>query len=157
VSNREKLSFSERDKRRRNRQRGEGAGAGSEAAQRRARQSHAMYRRKVEERLFGKKGDRPRLRLAERLREAHGTEAFHRTFREYLKAHGLPDDVPLLLLLLDLPDEEDVLTVLEGIQGMLDSLSPEQRSLLRRRLKNLEMSTEYDVVAEATVTLLERL
>jgi hypothetical protein len=161
VSNREKLSFSERDKRRRNsRQRGhggDGSGARSEGAQRRARHAQAMYRRKVEERLFGKKGDRGRLRLADRLREAHGTPGFHRTFREYLNSYGLPDDVALLMLLLDLDDERDVVTVLQGIEGMLDSLPVEQRSLLRKRLQNLEMSTEFDRVADATVALLERL
>jgi hypothetical protein len=116
-----------------------------------------MFRRKVEEKLFGKKGDRARLRLADRLREAHGTPHFERTYREYLKSYGLPDDLALLLLLLDLNHEQDVVRVLEGIRAGLDAISVEEKSLLRIRLRNLEMSTEHDRVAEATADLLARL
>jgi len=123
----------------------------------RPRGSAAMFRRKVEEKLFGKKGDRARLRLVDRLREAHGTPNFERTYREYLKSYGLPDDLPLLLLLLDLHHEEDVVRVLEGIEAGLPEFSVDEKSLLRIRLRNLEMSTQHDGVADATTQLLARL
>ena len=116
-----------------------------------------MFRRKVEEKLFGKKGDRARLRLTDRLRESHGTPNFERTYREYLKSYGLPDDLALLLMLLDLHHEEDVVRVLEGIEAGLPEISVDEKSLLRIRLRNLEMSTEHDGVADATAELLTRL
>ncbi len=116
-----------------------------------------MYRRKMEEKLFGKKSDRARLRLAERLRAAHGTPGFGRTFREYVKAHGVPADLTLLMMLLDLEQEREVVQVLDGIEATLESLSTDEKSLLRKRLRNLEMSTEFDGVADATADLLERI
>jgi hypothetical protein len=123
----------------------------------RPRGSAAMFRRKVEEKLFGKKGDRARLRLIDRLRESHGTPNFERTYREYLKGYGLPDDLALLLMLLDLEHEQDVIAVLGGIEAGLGEISVEEKSLLRIRLRNLEMSTEHDRVADATAQLLTRL
>ena len=47
--------------------------------------------------------------------------------------------------------------VIEGIEEQLESFSVEQKSLLRKRLRNLEMSTEFDGVADASTELLERL
>jgi hypothetical protein len=135
--------------RRRRRRRGSNGG--------RPRGSPAMFRRKVEEKLFGRKGDRARLRMVDRLRESHGTPNFERTYREYLKSYGLPDELPLLLLLLDLNHEQEVIRVLEGIEAGLPEISVDEKSLLRIRLRNLEMSTEHDGVAEATVQLLNRL
>jgi hypothetical protein len=142
---------------RRRRRRGGGQASGGDGGGQRRRNANAMYRRKMEEKLFGKKGDRARLRLVERLRESHGTPGFHRTFREYIKAHGLPEEVPLLVLLLDLEDERDVVKVLEGIDAVIESSSSDDRSLIRSRLRNLEMSTDSDSVADATASLLERL
>lgn len=134
-----------------------GGDHGLTARQQRARHQAARYRRKVEERLFGKKADRGRLRLEERLREADGQDNLLRSFREYVKAFGMPADVGLLLRLLDLETERDVLQVTDEIDRVADALSPEQKSLLRSRLRNLEMSTQSDSVADAAATLIERL
>jgi hypothetical protein len=136
---------------------GNGNGAGLSPREQRARHQAARYRRKVEERLFGKKADRGRLRLEERLREADGQDNLLRSFREYVKAYGMPADVALLLRLLDLETERDVLQVTGEIDRVADGLSPDQKSLLRSRLRNLEMSTSFDSVADAAATLLERL
>ena len=143
-----------RDERKRN---GNGGDHGLTARQQRARHQAARYRRKVEERLFGKKADRGRLRLEERLREADGQDSLLRSFREYVKAFGMPADVGLLLRLLDLETERDVLQVTDEIDRVADGLSADQKSLLRSRLRNLEMSTSSDSVANAAATLLERL
>ena len=138
-----------------------GANGGGDAAmharQARARHQAARYRRKVEERLFGKKADRGRLRLEERLREAADHDNLLRSFREYVKAHGMPSDVGLLVRLLDLQTERDVLQVTDEIDRVADALSLEQKSLLKSRLRNLEMSTQSDSIANAAATLLERL
>ncbi len=133
------------------------AGGGRDAKQQRARHTAARYRRKVEERLFGKKADRGRLRLEERLREAEGPDNLLRTFREYAKVYGMPADVGLLVRLLDLEPARDILQVTDEIDRVAESLSSEQKSLLRSRLRNLEMATSHDSVADAAAGLLERL
>ena len=148
--------MSDRERERRNGN-GGGNGAGHDPRQARARHQAARYRRKVEERLFGKKADRGRLRLEERLREADGPENLLRSFREYVKAYGMPADVGLLVRLLDLEPERDVLQVTDEIDRVAPSLSAEQKSLLRSRLRNLEMATSFDAVADAAAGLIERL
>ncbi len=161
MSEREKTAPGVADRRPRDQRRGANGnghnGAGHEARQQRARHQAARYRRKVEERLFGKKADRGRLRLEERLREADGPENLLRSFREYVKAYGMPADVGLLVRLLDLEPERDVLQVTGEIDRLAPSLSAEQKSLLRSRLRNLEMATSFDAVADAAAGLIERL
>jgi len=156
------MSNSEGAKRRRSRRRGgggNGKGQPKDGAAARTARRTAMYRRKIDEQLFGKKSERPRLRMEQRLRDAHRTPNLQRTFREYVKAHGVPGDASLLLMLLDLEEERDLLQVAEGIDGALASegVTPEQKSVLRSRLRNLEMSTGSDAVADAAAGLLERL
>ena len=50
-----------------------------------------------------------------------------------------------------------MLKVTEAIDSGLESVSAEQKSLLRSRLRNLEMATSSDAVADAAASLLERL
>jgi hypothetical protein len=136
-------------RRRGGRQRGRGGRGG--------RWGSEANKRRIDERFFGKKGDAARFRLEERLRAAHGSENFLRTYKEYLKGYGMPDDIPLLLLLLDLKDEGEVLKVLAALDDTAQKAVQEQRSLVRSRLKNLEMSTQSDSLADAAAELLERL
>ena len=157
---RERIGVSDQDKFATNGGKRNGSNGGNHgltAREQRARHQAARYRRKVEERLFGKKADRGRLRLEERLREADGQDNLLRSFREYVKAFGMPADPALLLRLLDLETERDVLQVTDEIDRVADGLPPETKSLLRSRLRNLEMSTSSDSVADAAATLLERL
>ena len=114
-------------------------------------------KRRIDERLFGKKGDAARFRLAERLRAAHGTDNFLRTYKEYVKGYGMPADIALLLLLLDLKDEAEVLKVLAALYDSARAAAQDQRSLVRSRLKNLEISTQSDSLADAATDLLGRL
>ena len=69
----------------------------------------------------------------------------------------MPGDVGLLGMLLDLDSGRDVLRVTEAIEDGLAGIGAEQRSLLRSRLRNLEMSTGSDAVADAAAELLDRL
>ena len=159
MSDRDKISGNDFDRRQRGPKGGPPVGGNQplNAKQQRARHTAARYRRKVEERLFGKKADRGRLRLEERLREADGAENLLRSFREYVKSYGMPADVGLLVRLLDLEPARDILQVTDEIDRVAESLSAEQKSLLRSRLRNLEMATSHDSVAEAVGRLLERL
>ncbi len=159
MSERGKISFSELDRRRREKKKmngGEGRPRGAQA-QGRARAAASRYRQRIDEKLFGKKGDAARARLEQRLRDAQGSPDFGRTFREYVKGHGMPEDIGLLMLLLDLEAERDVLQVMQALDSAAQSAPPEQRNLLRSRLRNLEMSTSSDALADAAIDLLTRL
>jgi len=139
---------------------GNSKGRRSRGGQRRGRNSRwgsEASKRRIDERLFGKKGDAARYRLEERLRAAHGTENFLRTYKEYVKGYGMPVDIPLLLLLLDLKDEGEVLKVMAAIDEIAKEAAQEQRSLVRSRLKNLEISTQSDSLADAAADMLDRL
>jgi hypothetical protein len=158
VSDRDKLTFSERDELRRER-RAEGGSPRPRGAraQQRSRWANNAYKRKVEERLFGKKEDAPRRRLEERLREAHDTPNFLRVYREYTKTFGMPESIDLLMLLLDLGEDREILRVLGQLEDAVEAAPQEQRSLLRSRLRNLEMSASSDAVADAAADLLGQL
>ncbi len=158
VSDREKISFSELDKQRRERrtQANERRPRG-ERAERRSRAAVSMYKKKVEERLFGRGADAGRLRLEDRLREAHGSPSFLSAYKEYVRNHGFPADLAVLVLLLDLDDEREVLRVLKAVESAIDAAPPEQKSLLRSRLRNLEMSASLDSLGDAAADLASRL
>jgi hypothetical protein len=158
VSDRDKLTFSERDKLQREKRAEGGSRRGRGGrAQQRSRWASNSYKRKVEERLFGKKEDAPRRRLEERLREAHDTPNFLRVYREYAKTFGMPSSIDLLMLLLDLGEDREIVRVLEQLGDVVEDAPQEQRNLLRSRLRNLEMSASSDAVADAAADLLGQL
>ncbi len=158
VSERGKISFSELDRRRREKKMNGGERRPrSEQAQGRGRAAAARYRQRIDEKLFGKKGDSARLRLEQRLRDAQGSPDFVRIFREYVKGYGMPEDISLLMTLLDMETERDVLHVMEALDSAANGAPPEQRNLLRSRLRNLEMSTSSDALADAATDMLTRL
>lgn len=153
-----KISFSELDRRRREKKRNGGdRRPRGEQAEKRTRAASSAYRKRIDEKLFGRRGDAGRSRREDRLREAHGSPAFLRTFREYVKDFGMPDDVPLLVSLLDLNEERDLLRVIQALDSSLGEASVDHRNLLRRRLQNLEMTTDSDALADAAVGLLARI
>jgi hypothetical protein len=154
VSERGKISFSELDRRRREKKRG---GGRPKRSSRRSRAASAAYKRKVEERLFGKRGDQGRTRLEERMRAAHGTPNFLRAYREYSRSFGMPEEFPTLMLLLDLDDDREVVHVVEALRAVVKNAPLDQRNLLRSRLRNLEMSASSDEVADAAADLLGQL
>lgn len=165
---REKIPFSELDKRQRERRAGGGGGGGGNGggggggrrngrSGRRERWASETYKRRVDEQLFGNRRDAARLRMQERLRASQGSPAFLRTYREYVRDYGMPEDLQTLMLLLDLDDERESLKVMQAIEATVESVTPEQKSLLRGRLRNLEMSASSDALADAAVDLLGRL
>jgi hypothetical protein len=129
----------------------------SYSQQRRARLANEAYKKKVDEQLFGTRGDTTQGRLEERLRAAQGSPGFMRMYREYVRDYGMPSDWNTLLSLLDLDDEREGLRVLRALAASVPSVTPQQKSLLRGRLRNLEMSTSHDAIADAAVDLLARL
>lgn len=156
MSDQEKISFSERDKRRREQKNGQKQPRGK-PAQKRSRWASEAYKRRVDERLFGKKADAGRSRMEERLRQSQGSPEFLRTYRGYLRDFGMPADVNLLLLLLDLDEEREVLKVIEELDSSWKKASPDEKNLLRKRLRNFELATSSDALADAAADLLSRI
>lgn len=155
MSERDKISFSELDRRRREKK--QGGGGQRRGRRRQPRWASEAFKRRIDERLFGRKGDAGRQRMVQRLRDAHGTPQFLRVYREFVKGYGMPDEIGLLMFLLELDDEREVLKVIDALEAAVENAPGEQRSLLKSRLKNVEMSTTSDALADAATELLERL
>jgi hypothetical protein len=114
-------------------------------------------KRRVADQILGRGEEPARRRLEERLRATQGSPAFLRTYREYVRDHGMPTDMNLLLVLLDLDDVAESLKVLRALEEAIPTAAPDQKSLLRGRLRNLEMSAPSDALADAAVELLTKL
>lgn len=123
----------------------------------RPRRGSGAYKRRIEERLFGKRGENSRNRMVERLRQSQGTANFTRVYRELVKGHGMPHDLPTLILCLDVEEEREALRVIEALESAAESAPNQEKTLLKSRLRNLEMSTSSDALADAAAQLIERL
>ena len=154
VSDREKPSFSELDRKRREKKSG---GSRRRGGSRNSRRAANTYKKKIDERLFGKKGDAGRSRMLERLRASQGTEGFSRVYREYVRGHGMSADIPSLMVLLDVGEAQEALKVIGALENAAESAPNEQKNLLKSRLRNLEMSTPSDALADAAAELIARL
>jgi hypothetical protein len=86
--------------------------------------------------------------------QARGTDVSE---RDKLTFFGMPEAIDLLLLLLDLGEDREILRVIQQLGATVDGAPQEQRSLLRSRLRNLEMSASSDAVADAAADLLGQL
>lgn len=148
MSDRENSSSNGRNGRRR---------GGARRSRRGRGRSAAEYKRRVEEQLLGIRGDNGRSRLEDRVRAAHGGPNFLRIYREYTKSFGLPENLGLLFLLLDLEDEREVLRVIGAIERLAPEAPQDQKSLLKSRLRNLEMSASTDALAAAAENLVGQL
>ena len=159
MSGRDGISLSEIDRKRREKKRANGRArrSRSEGSQRRSKSAASRYRQRIDEKIFGKKSDTARQRFEQRLRDAKNPAEFERIFREHVKGNGMPPNMSSLIMLLDLAEEQNLLRVLEALSSAAKSAPPEQRNLLRGRLRNLEMSTSFDELADATTDLLGRL
>ena len=157
MSTRDRQKPASRDASKRRRPSRYGASRSPAAQQRRARLANEAYKRKVDEQLFGARGDTTQGRMEERLRASNGQPGFMRLYREYVRDYGLPSDWNTLLSLLDIDDEREGLKVIRALENGVPAVSPQQKSLLRGRLRNLEMSTSSDAIADAAVDLLGRL
>lgn len=155
MGDRNKISFSELDRKRREKK--QGGGGRRRGGGRNSRRATNAYKKKIEERLFGKKGDAGRMRMVERMRESQGTPNFTRIYREYVKGNGLPADIPTLMLMLEIDEEREALKVIDALENAAESAPNEQKNLLKSRLRNLEMSTQSDALADAAAELLDRL
>ena len=107
------------------------------------------------DRIFkGDKGTPEHDKLYARLHNAYGSDSFPKQAEKYVAKYGIPDDVPTLLLFLDLQDAGTVLPVLEKLAGLYASLPPRQQEDAGRKISITAMThrvKEVRVKAEETL------
>ena len=62
---------------------------------RRSRWTSEANKRRVADQILGRGEESAKRRLEERLRAAQGSPAFMRTYREYVRDHGMPREIPV--------------------------------------------------------------
>jgi hypothetical protein len=153
---REKLSFSELDRRRREGRQGNAPRPRSEKGRQREAAATRQYLRQIDG-LFGKApGSTDRERLARAMREAHGTPGLAAACRAYREAVGVPEELREVALFLDCRDAELVVAALEALRVRQAAGALEATPGLRSQLRTLAQDPE-DAVAEAAEELLAAL
>jgi hypothetical protein len=113
------------------------------------RQAEALFR--------GRKG-RPEYQTALKgLEAAHGTKKFPTVGRTFLEEYGLPDEWGALNLLLDFPDPDIVLQVMEVMAAQAASRSRVEQQGFQGRLKIWAMTSEDPGVRHRAEEILDLL
>ena len=154
---RDKLSFAERDRLRRERRSSGDAPPRNPAARARAEAATKQYVAEID-RLFEPAGDggAEGRRLAEAMRDAHGSAGLADACRAHREGIGIPKDGSLLGLFLDSGVVELVLDGLAGLRALSDAGALKASAGLKSQLRMLGDDANDDV-AEGAETLLERL
>jgi hypothetical protein len=150
---RPKLSFSELDRRRRGEKVGRDEPRGGRAEQEQARVRTQSLHEADSVFSMGKGGAEGK-RLANQMRDTHGTTDFLHACRSYCEEIGVPQDPLLLGLLLDTGERDLVVAALETLLEAKNDRSLEIGSGLRSQLRLLEQDRD-DTIAGISEELLE--
>ncbi len=150
---RDKLTYSERDRLRRE------GGAGRDAprsgvSKARAEQATKEYLKQIDGLFASDSGGAEGERLARAMRDAHGTSGLAAACRAYRDAVGLPRDPSLLALFLDADDDELVTSALEGLRALQEAGGLEVTRGLKSQLRLLAQGPDDDA-AEAAEEILD--
>jgi hypothetical protein len=151
---REKLSFSELDRRRRE---GKGAGASGPGGARDRKHSEQDTRQALKEAdgLFAQgQGGAAGEQLVRAMRQAHGTPGIVDACRAVRAALGVPDDPSDLALFLDCGDPALVIAALEAARARSEAGTLQISSGMRSQARLLAQDPD-DAIAEAAEDLLE--
>ena len=150
---REKLSFSERDRRRREGHPSDGPRPRDRAGQERAAAATKQYVKEIDA-VFagGKKAEVDELVTA--MRDSHGTPGLADACRAYRAAVGLPQEVSLISLFLDTGQSELILDGLEALRRGHEGGGLKPTGGLRSQLRMLAEDSE-NAVAEGAEDLLQ--
>jgi hypothetical protein len=152
---REKKTFSERDRMRRERRDPGGVPAASPAARARAREATRAYLDQIDS-LFKGGQQAQAQKLAEAVLDARGTPELPAACRAYLEGAGLPTEARLLSCLLDTGERELVLVGLAGLASAHEAGGLEPGAGLLSQLRMLAQDSD-DEIAETAEDLLEAL
>ena len=151
---RDKLSFSELDRRRRDHSSsGESAPRGP-GGQARDGEATRQYIKQLDGLFSTAQGGAEGGRLAQAMRDAHGTPVLAEACRAYRDAVGMPADPGELSLFLDCGDPELVLAGLEAFRAVHEAGALEATRGLKSQLRILAQDPD-DAVAEAAEELVE--
>ena len=151
---REKLSFSELDRRRREGRGGGERGPGGPGARALSKDAARQYLKQVDH-IFAKRGvGAEGEKLIKAMRDAHGTPALADACRAVRDVLGVPDDPSDLALFLDCGDSEIVVAALEAARARCQAGTLHPSSGVRSQLRMLAQDFD-DAVAEAAEELLE--
>jgi hypothetical protein len=151
---RDKKSFSERDRMRRERRNEGERPPRSPAAQARASQASKQYLKEIDGFFSSPKGGAEGEKLEQAVLEAHGTAGLADACRAYLERVGAPTGTRLISCFLDTGVTELVLAGFEALRALQESGSLEVTAGLRTQLRMLAQDLDDDV-AEAAEDLLE--
>lgn len=147
---REKLSFSERDRIRREGGQGNGERRPrGEAAERRSKEATSAYLKEADKLFSDAQGGTDGEAAIKAVMDAHGTPGFTDACRAFRESVGVPATASLLSLFLD---AEDVGLVAEAIRALgagLESGDLEISRGIKSQLRVLEQSPDDDVAYEA--------
>jgi hypothetical protein len=125
---RDKISWSEIDKRR---DRSPYAPKEADEPRQKSHRSEwikKQYRKEVDKLFLGKKGTKKHEKAHSDINRFHGTDQFDATVKTYLDQYGLPDDWSTLSLLLDYSGPKEVSQVLSAMKNLYEAKTPaEQR------------------------------
>jgi hypothetical protein len=153
---RDKLSFSELDRRRRERRQGHAPGPRDEAGRQGEAGAARQYLKRIDG-LFGKAPASAEVEsLARAMREAHGSPGLAAACRAYRDAAGIPADLRDVALFLDCGDAELLVAALEALRARREAGGLEATPGLRSQLRTLAQDAR-DPVAEAAEELLDAL
>ncbi len=158
---REKLSWREIDQRRdgsRHVARGERPAARPGTS--RAERAERLRRQALKEahKVFeGKQGTPEHQKAVQELQRHFGTKKFQTLARKYLKDYDQPRDWGLLFIMLDLPDEETVVSFLEAMAALFPSRTLREQQAFLSKLRTLAALADDPAVQETAEELLQQL
>ncbi len=110
------------------------------------------------EALFKGKRARPEYQVALRQLEAHhGTKKFAATAKKFLEEYGLPEEWGALTRLLDYPDPEMAVAVLEAMAAQAGTRTRLEQQGFKGRLQVLSLTSPYPEVRRGAEEILASL
>ena len=153
---REKLSWSEIDKRR-DRSRHVSGEKPSYKKSKRSEWALKQYRKEAERLLMGKKGSEAYKKARNAIHDRHGTPKFNAAVKSFVREYGLPDDWDTLFLLLDYRDADLVEEVLSRLMASYQERSLTEMQGFRAKLEIMEPTINDDRLRSAIEAILEQL
>ena len=153
---REKLSWSEIDKRRDRSTHVSGEKA-SYKKSKRSEWALKQYRKEAEKLLMGKKGTDAYKKARNAIHDRHGTPKFNAAVKSFIKEYGLPDDWDTLFLFLDYKDTVTVEEVLSRLMGSYQERSLTEMQGFRAKLEIMEPTVKDENLKDVIEAILEEL
>ena len=146
---REKLTYSELDRRRREKDHGYESRPRGKAAEERSKAATGAYLKEADKIFSSAQGGAAGEALARAVEEAHGTPGLAEACRAYRDAHGMPADAGMLSMFLDAEDPALVAEALRALAAGHAAGSLKISRGLKSQLRVLEQSPDDDVAFEA--------